>query len=82
MTQSSEGVPNPFDVRGAAEPDPRREPVRGRRVSLPLRMDDGSVRTFELPTALDRPSQFSAPEFERLTRTYAEALGLLPPTQP
>jgi hypothetical protein len=48
-------------------------------MSLPLRMDDGSIKTFDLPSALDHPSQFSAAEFERLTRAYAEALGLLSP---
>jgi hypothetical protein len=42
-------------------------------------MDDGQVKTFELPSALDHPSQFSVAEFERLTRAYAEALGLLDP---
>ncbi|MCU1385443.1 MAG: hypothetical protein JWL71_4140 [Acidobacteria bacterium] len=82
MTQSSEGSPNPFDVTRPAEADARREPVRGRRLSLPLRMDDGSVKEFELPAALDHPSQFSTTEFERLTRAYAEALGLLAPKQP
>jgi len=34
---------------------------------------------FELPSALERPSQFTPAEFERLTRAYAEALGLLDP---
>ena len=43
----------------------------------PSRMDDGEIKTFDLPSALERPSQFSAAEFERLTRAYAEALGLL-----
>jgi hypothetical protein len=42
-------------------------------------MDDGQVRTFDLPSALEHPSQFSAGEFERLTRAYAEALGLIGP---
>jgi hypothetical protein len=42
-------------------------------------MDDGQVRTFDLPSALEHPSQFSAAEFERLTRAYAEALGLIGP---
>ena len=78
MTQSSTGSPNPFDPAGQAEPaDGRRESARARRLSLPLRMDDGQVRMFELPSALERPSQFSVAEFERLTRAYAEALGLL-----
>jgi len=40
-------------------------------------MDDGQVKIVELPAALQNPSQLSAAEFERLTRTYAEALGLL-----
>ena len=81
MPQSSHGTPNPFDVtRHHAEPaeDPR-QPVRGRRMSLPLRMDDDTIRTFELPQALEHPSQFSPSELERLTRAYAEALGLLAP---
>jgi hypothetical protein len=42
-------------------------------------MDDGQIKTVELPAALEHPSQFSAGEFERLTRAYAEALGLLGP---
>ena len=42
-------------------------------------MDDGQVRTFELPAALGTPSQFSVDELERLTRAYAEALGLIHP---
>jgi hypothetical protein len=80
MTQSSPGSPNPFDVARHAEPaDGPREPMRQRRMSLPLRMDDDTVRTFELPGALERPSQFSPAELERLTRAYAEALGLLQP---
>lgn len=82
MTRSSEGSPNPFDVTHRPEPgESRREPVRTRRVSLPLRMDDGQIKTFELPAALDRPSQFSPAEFERLTRAYAEALGLVDPSK-
>ena len=48
-------------------------------MSLPLRMDDHTVKTFDLPGALERPSQFTPAEFERLTRAYAEALGLLDP---
>ena len=80
MTQSSTDSPNPFDVTRQAEPtEGRPEPPRARRISLPLRMDDGQVKTFELPAALARPSQFSVDEFERLTRAYAEALGLLAP---
>jgi hypothetical protein len=81
MTQSSQDSPHRLEVvRDAEQPaDAPREPVRGRRMSLPLRMDDGSVKTFELPSALDHPSQFSAAELERLTRAYAEALGLLSP---
>lgn len=78
MTQSSTSSPNPFDAHTPPEPTDRsREPVRGRRMSLPLRMDDGSIKTVELPAGLDHPSQFSAAELERLTRAYAEALGLL-----
>jgi hypothetical protein len=42
-------------------------------------MDDGTVKTFDLPSALDHPSKFSVGELERLTRAYAEALGLLQP---
>ena len=80
MTQSSQGSPNPFDATRHSEPaDGPREPVRGRRLSLPLRMDDGSVKNVDLPGALDQPSQFSTAELERLTRAYAEALGLLAP---
>jgi len=80
MPQSSTGTPNPFDPARQPEPaDGRREPARARRLSLPLRMDDGQVRMFELPSALERPSQFTPAEFERLTRAYAEALGLLDP---
>ncbi|MGH9139554.1 MAG: hypothetical protein ACRD2I_00275 [Vicinamibacterales bacterium] len=80
MTHSSPGVPNPFAVIKQPEPaDGQRESVRTRRVSLPLRMDDGQVRSFDLPSALQRPHQFSAGELERLTRVYAEALGLLSP---
>ena len=83
MPQSSTGLPNPFDPTRQAEPaDGRRESARARRLSLPLRMDDGQVRMFELPSALERPSQFSVDEFERLTRAYAEALGLLDPKTP
>ena len=79
MPHSSTGSPNPFDTRHAEPPDGGREPARSRRLSLPLRMDDGQVKTFELPSALERPSQFSVAELERLTRAYAEALGLLGP---
>ena len=72
--------PNPFDVtRRTESADGQRSPVRGRRVSLPLTMDDGRVQSFDLPAALSDPSQFSAAEFERLTRAYAEALGLIQP---
>ena len=78
MPQSSPGSPNPFEVTRHAEPeDAPSGQARKRRISLPLRMDDGQTRTFDLPSALERPSQFSAAEFERLTRAYAEALGLL-----
>jgi len=79
MTRTSQGSPNPFDVTRSAEPDAHREPVRARRLSLPLRMDDGSIRTFELPGALEHPWMFSVGELERLTRAYAEALGLIQP---
>ena len=78
MPQSSPGSSHPFEVTRHAEPqDTPSQQGRRRRISLPLRMDDGQVRTFDLPSALERPSQFSAAEFERLTRAYAEALGLL-----
>jgi hypothetical protein len=80
MAQSSTDSPNPFDVTRQAEPNEERpEPARARRISVPLRMDDGQVRTFELPAALGNPSQFSVDELERLTRAYAEALGLIHP---
>ena len=80
MTHSSPGSPNPLDAAPRAEPvDGPREPARTRRMSLSLRMDDGTVRTFDVPAALDRSSHFSPAEFERLTRAYAEALGLLAP---
>jgi hypothetical protein len=79
MTQSLNSSPNPFDVSRQGNSDnPPAEQARSRRLSLPLRMDDGTVRTFDLPSSLERPSQFSTAEFERLTRAYAEALGLLP----
>ena len=78
MPQSSPGTSHPFEVTRHAEPqDTPSQQARRRRISLPLRMDDGQIRTFDLPSALERPSQFSAAEFERLTRAYAEALGLL-----
>ena len=79
MRNSSTDSPNPFDRTAQTEPAAGRPSARARRLSLPLRMDDGQVRTFELPAALARPSQFSVAEFERLTRAYAEALGLLDP---
>jgi hypothetical protein len=82
MTQSSLGSSNPFAVPAqAASTDGKREPSRRRQMSLPLRMDDGQVRSFDLPGALDHPAQFSPGEFERLTRAYAEALGLLHTTR-
>ncbi len=78
MAHSSTDSPNPFAVSGRPEPrGERREPVRSRRISLPFHMDDGQVRTVDLPDALDRPSRFSDAEFERLTLAYAEALALL-----
>jgi hypothetical protein len=79
MPHSSTGSPNPFDPTQTEPAAGGRPSARARRLSLPLRMDDGQVRTFELPAALARPSQFSVTEFERLTRAYAEALGLLDP---
>ena len=80
MTQSSTNSPNLFDVtRQVTSHDGRREPVRSRRITLPLLMDDGQVRSFDLPSALEHPAQFSVGELERLTRAYAEALGLLSP---
>jgi len=48
-------------------------------MSLPLSMDDGQVKSFDLPSALEEPAQFSAGELERLTRLYDEALRLLSP---
>jgi len=42
-------------------------------------MDDGQTKSFDLPSALEHPAQFSTGELERLTRAYAEALGLLSP---
>ena len=80
MTPRPEGSPNRFDlIRPADTADAERQPARARRMSLPLRMDDDTIRIFELPQALDHPSTFSAGELERLTRAYAEALGLLQP---
>jgi hypothetical protein len=80
MTHSSPGAPKPFDVTPQSDtPRDQCEPVRTRRVSLPLRMDDGQVKSFDLPSALEHPAQFSVGELERLTRAYAEALGLLSP---
>ena len=80
MPHSTPGGPKPFDVLHPAETaDATRQPPRARRLSLPLRMDDGTVRMFDLPSALEHPSQFSVDELERLTRAYAEALGLLQP---
>jgi hypothetical protein len=78
MTHSALGSPNPFAVpQPVAKADGRPQPIRRRQMSLPLRMDDGQVKSFDLPGALDQPSQFSPAELERLTRAYAEALGLL-----
>jgi hypothetical protein len=42
-------------------------------------MDNGQLKSFDLPSALEHPAQFSVGELERLTRAYAEALGLLSP---
>ena len=78
MPQSYPGSSNPFDVtRQTDAADGPREPVRARRMAIPLRLDDGTIRTVDVPAALQHPSQFSAGELERLTRAYAEALGLL-----
>ena len=83
MTHRPEGSANPFEVpRHPDTADAERQPARARRLSLPLRMDDGTVKMFDLPSSLDHPSKFSAGEFERLTRAYAEALGLLHPREP
>ena len=80
MTQSWPGSSNPFAVTPQPEPrDGQPTPIRARRISLPLCMDDGQVKTFDLPAALEHPSQFSVNELERLTRAYAEALGLIAP---
>jgi len=80
MTHGSHGSPNPFDAtRPSDSPDGHREPVRSRRITLPLLMDDGQVKSFDLPSALERRAQFSVAEFERLTRAYAEAQRLLSP---
>jgi hypothetical protein len=80
MTESSPGTHNPFEVAGhTSTPASRDQPVPTRRISVPLPMDDGEVKSFELPAALDDPTQFSAGELERLTRLYAEALRLLAP---
>ena len=69
MTQSSTDSSNPFDVTRQAElSEGRAEPALVRRISVPLRMDDGQGRTFELPTALGHPSRFSVDELEWLTR--------------
>ena len=78
MTQSSPGSLNPFAVTPHADPQEAQPPTpRSRHMSLPLRMDDGEIKTVELPAALSQPSQFTPAEFERLARAYAEALGLL-----
>ena len=83
MTPRPEGSTNPFEVvQHSDTPDSEHRPARARRLSLPLRMDDGTVRMFDLPSALEHPSKFSAGELERLTRAYAEALGLLYPREP
>jgi hypothetical protein len=80
MTHSSPESPNPFDLaRQSDPPDDQRQPARTRRITLPLLMDDGQMKSFDLPSALEHPAQFSVGELERLTRAYAEALGLLSP---
>jgi hypothetical protein len=80
MAHSLLGSPNPFAVhQQSTPPDGHREPARRRHMSLPLRMDDDQVKSFDLPAALEHPTQFSAAEFERLIRAYAEALGLINP---
>jgi hypothetical protein len=80
MTYISSGSSNPFEVaRPTDSHDGHREPARSRRITLPLLMDDGQVRSFDLPSALEHPARFSAGELERLTRAYADALGLLSP---
>jgi hypothetical protein len=80
MTHRSPESPNPFDLpRQSDSPDGPGQPARTRRISLPLLMDDGQVQSFDLPSALEHPGQFSVDELERLTRAYAEALGLLAP---
>jgi hypothetical protein len=80
MTHTSPGSSNPFDVTRTAESsDGHHEPTRSRRITLPLQMDDGQVKSFDLPSALEDPSTFSAGELERLKRAYAEAVGLLSP---
>ena len=78
MPQSSPGSPNPFAV--TPQPEPRageRATGRERHISLPIQMDDGEVRTFDLPAALDHAAQFSESELDRLRRAYADALGLI-----
>jgi hypothetical protein len=81
MTQSSPGLVTLFAAARRFEAvEGRRGPVRTRRMSLPLLMDDGGVKSLEVPSALEYPDQFSAVEFERLSRAYAEALALLSPT--
>ena len=78
MTQRPEGAPHLFDFNRHADPaDTEHQPARARRLSLPLQMDDGTIKDFDLPSALAEPSQFSAAERERLARAYAEALALL-----
>jgi hypothetical protein len=80
MTHTSPGSSNPFDVTRAAESsDGHQKPTPSRRITLPLQMDDGQVRSFDLPSALENPAQLSAGELERLKRAYSEALGLLSP---
>ena len=80
MTYISPGSSNPFEVaRPTDSPEGHTEPARSRRIALPLLMDDGQVKSFDLPSALEQPAQFTPGELERLRRAYSEALGLLSP---
>lgn len=80
MAHSSSESPNPSDFVRQSDPSGgQRQPARSRRITLSLLMDDGQMKSFNLPSALEHPAQFSLGELERLTRAYAEALGLLSP---